>query len=138
VSHNNDRIALYTAVNNAFSSVCPIRFDTLPEADGIISSDSVWIHCELEPIKSRQKSLGATNPMKRTLGLLTIKIYDREENGSADIFDIMELIETTFLHKSFNSGTLYIDDIQFVNKSAVKGWICKLAIVHYHSDLTLP
>ena len=136
MSRDSDRILLYTIIRDKYDGVVPVRFDTIQEDDDVISSDSPWIMCMIDPYDSRQHGLGVSTSVRRTLGMLVVRIYDREENGYADILRMEDEIEGLFLHKSFNNGSLRIKRISSVKRDAYKGWICRINNIHYESDIS--
>jgi hypothetical protein len=134
MSRDAERIALYGALGGLLPEGTTLRYESVPEDDGIIDSDDLWVLCKLKPFGAAQKNIGVSNPLKRTRGFFIIKIYDREDHGYADIYRMIDTVEAGFLHKTFNSGELYIERISNVEHPAYKGWNCIDAIVEYHND----
>jgi len=137
MSHDSERIALYSALQTALPVDTTLRFESVRENDTILDSDELWVLCKITPYLSHQKNLGVSNPLKRSLGLFSVEIYDREENGFADIYRMIDTLEAAFLHETFDSGTLYIDRITHTTHQAIKGWNRMDVVIDYHADTTM-
>jgi len=114
MSHDSERVALYTALQEALPEGTLIRYETINEDDGVLSSEELWVLCSLKPYLAFQKSIGTTNPLKRSMGIFSVQIYDQDSNGYADIFRLSDTLETAFLHRRFDNNTLMIDKISQV------------------------
>jgi len=137
MSRDSERIALYTHLQSILPEGTTLRYETISEDDEIIASHELWLLCKLTPYASHQKNLGVSNPLKRSLGDLLVKVFGREENGFADIYRMIDILEANFLHKTFDNGTLYIDRISQVQHPSYKGWNCIDVVIDYHADTTI-
>jgi len=144
MGYSVQRIAFYTALKYGLNSSIPIRFDSILDNDPITTSGNLWVKCHIEPMETFQHSIGTSNPLERTPGLLIVNLYDREKNGYADILRQCDVIKDIFLRKSFDSGRIRINKVQIKKKgenissfskvNSHNNWISYVVIVLYTAD----
>jgi len=135
MSYDSARIALYTVLNsNIDQALIGLRFDTIMEEDPITDGSMPWIRAVLEPFETFQKSIGSSTPLDSTLGFLNCEIYDREENGFAEIFRIADTLKQLFMGKRFDSGKIIIDRVSLLTRPAYHSWNSKLVQINYISN----
>ena len=127
MSYDSTRIALYSELLDKIDqNIISLRFDTIKEEDPITLTHKPWIRCFLEPIETSQHNLGTSTPLDKTIGFLMIEIYDREENGYAEILRIADFIKSLFYRKSFQNGDIIINKATILNKKTYLEWNCKV------------
>jgi hypothetical protein len=135
LSFDSQRIAFETELIGAFGSSYEILFDTVPDDDFVTKYDEIWLRCYIDPYDDHQKNMGTANPLDRTLGMFVVEIFDREENGSAEILRIADSVKELFKRKTYN-GETRVDRIKTGKRPISKGWNCRVVNIMYHSDET--
>jgi hypothetical protein len=134
MSYDSDRIAFYSELQTKWGSTTPLRFDSIQENDQITRGTDPWIHCNIDHFDTRQTSLGvATSVMYRTLGAFMIDVYDREENGFAQIMRHADTLNKMFMGKMLNNGLILVDRVSILTREPYMGWNSKRVSIHFTS-----
>ena len=134
MSYDNDRIQFYTTLNTLWGSTTPIRFDTIQDNDQISKGSVPWIHCNIDPYETDQGNLGSTNILHRTQGIFTIDIYDRTNNGFAQILKYADTIKTAFVSSYLSDNSIRVGKVSILSRESYEGWSSKRVQINYVSN----
>jgi hypothetical protein len=134
MSYDSDRIAFYTEMLTEWGSRTPIIFDTVSDDDKVTQGSDPWVNCFLEPIETSQKNIGtSTSVLYRTPGLFIVDIYDREDNGSAEILRLADVVRDIFLGQFLNGSAIYVKKVSLLRREPYLGWNSRRSLVYYES-----
>ena len=131
MSSDAERIAFDTEMISGFTTT-PLRFGSISEDDRITTEDNLWMNCNLIPGESFAGSIGTSaSYIKKRLGMYEVTVWDREENGFADILRKLDEIENLFIGRSLNSGNTVITRTRTMPMSSYNGWSGKQITISY-------
>jgi hypothetical protein len=135
MSYDNDRIVFYTEIITQWGATTPILFDSVSDDEPITKGNDPWIHCNIVPLTTKQKSLGtSTSVLYRTPGLFTIDIYDRVNNGIAEILRLADKVKGIFLGKAFDSSMILVNGVSVDRREEYNGWNSRRVNIHFESN----
>ena len=127
------------AVYPMFASVMSVGAPTVTVAYDNHKFDQpdagMWVYFALVPGERRRITLG-NQPAFRLEGVLNIACMVKEDEGTGDLFAVVDTIITGMCDKEFatDDGTAYTHSVRTANRGVVEGWFTINAKIEFRYD----